>query len=121
MIIGIGTDIVECARLAHALDSIRKRAFTENETRYAESHYDFLPRYAGRWAAKEAFAKALGTGFGENCRWQEVEIVNDEKGKPVIKLHGNAQESFNAMGGKRVHLSISHEKSYATAMVIIED
>lgn len=121
MIIGVGTDIVQSSRLQDALESIKKRAFTQSEIAYAESYYDPLPRYAGRWAAKEAFAKALGTGFGENCGWQEVEIVNNAQGKPEIKLYGKALASFEKLGGKTLHLSISHEKEYANALVIIEN
>lgn len=120
MIVGIGTDIVEIARLAKSLENIKEHCFTALEIAYAEKFRDSVPHFAGRWAAKEAFAKALGTGFGESCAWLELEIANDCKGKPEIGISGTALQTFTALGGKTVHLSISHEKNYATAFVIIE-
>lgn len=121
MIVGIGTDIVQIGRLADSLEKIGSRAFTPNELAYAESFRDSAAHLAGRWAAKEALAKALGCGFGGKCAWQDIEIVNDEAGKPVMSLSGTARETFCSLGGKKIHLSISHEKDYATAFVILED
>ncbi len=121
MIVGIGTDIVQIARLAQSLEKIGTRAFTPKELAYAESFRDSAAHLAGRWAAKEALAKALGCGFGGKCAWQDIEIVNDDSGKPVMSLTGTACETFAALGGKNIHLSISHEKDYATAFVILED
>ncbi len=121
MIVGIGTDIVQIARLAQSLEKIGTRAFTPKELAYAESFRDSAAHLAGRWAAKEALAKALGCGFGGKCSWQDIEIVNDDSGKPVMALTGAARETFTALGGRKIHLSISHEKDYATAFVILED
>ena len=81
---------------------------------------DPLPHFAGRWAAKEAFAKAIGCGFGSDCAWQDLEILNDERGKPVMNITGTALQTFEKIGGKTIHLSVSHEKNYATAFVILE-
>ena len=120
MIIGIGTDIVEIARLAKSLEKIKAHCFTVSEIAYAEKFRDHVPHFAGRWAAKEAFAKAIGTGFGESCEWLDLEIINDSKGKPEMRISGIALQTFTALGGKTVHLSISHEKNYASAFVIIE-
>ena len=120
MIVGIGTDIVEIARLAKSLEKIKEHCFTASEIAYAENFRDPVPHFAGRWAAKEAFAKALGTGFGESCAWLDLEIVNDCKGKPGMRISGAARQTFSALGGKTVHLSISHEKNYASAFIIIE-
>ena len=120
MIIGIGTDIVEIDRLARSLAKVKEHCFSSAEIaycgkfRYSETHY------AGRWAANEAFAKALGSGFGSECGWEDLEILNNESGKPEMRLSGAALQTFEKMGGKLIHLSISHEKNYATAFVIIE-
>ena len=121
MIIGTGTDIVEISRLAEALEKIAARVFTAAELSRAESSAHRLEHLAGRWAAKEAFAKALGCGFGEKCSWLDIEITNEPNGKPTLNLSGVTSKTLEAVGGKRVHLSISHEKSYATAFVIIEE
>jgi len=120
MIIGIGTDIVEISRLNAALEKIAERAFTAGELAEAGNSAHRSEHLAGRWAAKESLAKALGCGFGAKCSWQDIEIVNDPAGKPEMVLSGVTRQTFEKLGGKKVHLSISHEKSYATAFVIIE-
>ena len=120
MVIGIGTDIVEIARLEQAFPNIGSRAFTPGEIAAANKLQRRSEYLAGRWAAKEAFAKALGCGFGKDCSWQDIEIINDAKGKPVMQISGKTLETLTAANGRNVHLSISHEKSYATAFVIIE-
>ena len=120
MIIGIGTDIVEIARLEKSLESVKKHCFSVAEIAYCDKFRDPLGHYAGRWAAKEAFAKALGCGFGASCAWEDLEISNDECGKPAILISGKAQQTFEQIGGKKIHLSISHEKNYAMAFVTIE-
>lgn len=120
MIIGIGTDIVEIERLDKALANIKMHCFSPAEIAYCDKYRDALTHYAGRWAAKEALAKALGTGFGADCAWDELEILNNESGKPEMHLSGNALKTFEKLGGKLIHLSIAHEKKYASAFVIIE-
>ena len=120
MITGIGTDIVSIERLSRALEHVAVRCFTPAELAYAEKSRRRLEHLAGRWAAKEALAKALGCGFGEKCSWQDIEILNDDAGRPVMTLTGCALQTCHALGGVRWHLSISHEKEYATAFVIIE-
>ena len=116
MIKGIGIDIVELKRIAAAIhrhEGFVTRILTEKEQNYFHKlsqsrKVEFL---AGRFAAKEAFAKAVGSGIGKSLSWQEVEIIPDENGKPILKCE---KES-----GK-IHLSISHSKEYAVANVIIE-
>ena len=120
MIIGIGTDIVEIARLAKSLESVKTHCFSTPEIAYCEKFRDPLVHYAGRWAAKEALAKALGCGFGAGCSWEDLEISNNECGRPVMHLSGNALQTFEQLGGKTIHLSISHEKNYAMAFVTLE-
>lgn len=120
MIVGIGTDIVEIARLAKSLENVKAHCFSAAEIAYCSKFRDPLPHFAGRWAAKEAFAKAVGCGFGCDCAWQDLEILNDERGKPVMNITGTALRTFEKIGGKTIHLSVSHEKNYATAFVILE-
>ena len=120
MIIGIGTDIVQISRLDKAMEKIKQHCFTASELAYAGKSTNAVQHLAGRWAAKEAFAKALGCGFGSKCSWGDLEIANDEYGKPQMRITGSAAVTFRESGGKYVHLSISHENEYATAFVIIE-
>lgn len=129
MILGIGTDITEIARIRaayernmeHFADTVLAPGEKEllAERRSVEKQVEFL---AGRWAAKEAFAKALGTGMGEGCSFYEVEILPDPQGAPVLSaLYGKAAASASLRGVKRVHISISHEKNYAVSTVLLED
>jgi len=125
MIVGVGTDIIEIARLknsiekygAHFLDHI----YTVAEQAAAESKGEQrFAYYAGRWAAKEAVAKVLGTGFTAKCQWTGICIANDEAGKPFVTLTGVTAETANALGIRQIHLSISHEKAYACAFAVGE-
>jgi holo-[acyl-carrier protein] synthase len=122
LIFGIGTDIVKVARVRDALkkhpDRFRQRVFTPAEVEFCESLADKYPSYAGRFAAKEAFSKALGTGLRGAIGWSEVEILDNERTRPAIRAHGRAA---TILAGRRTHLSISHLDDYATAIVIIED
>ncbi|WP_176013807.1 holo-ACP synthase [Victivallis sp. Marseille-Q1083] len=127
MIIGLGTDIVEIERVRKLLNGSIGEAFLERVYSAGElaagrergsGGYEY---YAGRWAAKEALSKALGCGIGENCHWQDIEIGNDAIGRPLVTLGGAAAETlYRLHPNATVHLSISHERRYATAMVIIE-
>ena len=125
MIVGIGTDIIEIARLktsiekygAHFLDHI----YTVDEQAVADSKGEArFAYYAGRWAAKEAVSKVLGTGFTSKCQWTEICISNDDAGKPFVTLTGVTAETANALSIHRIHLSISHEKAYACAFAVGE-
>lgn len=109
-IIGIGTDIVEIARIRLAMRSPR---FLSRILTPAELRPQMTPEwFAGRWAAKEAVAKALGT----HLKWHDVQILSDSNGKPYVKIkNGIASDSL------LVHISISHEREYATAMVVVEN
>ena len=123
-IIGLGTDIVELARLESSLERSGE-AFLEHT--YSPAELAILPpagqrRIAflgGRWAAKEALAKALGTGIGAQCALREIAVRNNPNGAPYLTLEGNAQQTAEAMGVHRILVSISHEKCYATATVIL--
>ena len=125
MIIGTGLDIIEIARLAAALerhgDRFSARVFTPAE----QAHAAGLGRgqvsfYAGRWAAKEAVAKALGCGVGPDCGLRDIEVLPDDRGKPVVALQASAVRTAADRGIARWHLSITHEQHYAVAQVIAE-
>ena len=125
MIIGIGTDIVETARIAATLaehgEAFAERVFTDEERSEAAERKTNAPYYAGRWAAKEAVSKALGCGFGPKCSWRDIEILNNADGKPVAKLSNSAATTADAIAGNwKLHVSISHEKTHACAMAVLE-
>ncbi len=121
MIIGIGTDIIEVDRVARAIskEAFKKKVFSAREISYCESQKK-EESFAARFAAKEAFFKALGTGWRDGMGITEVEILNDELGKPEIHLSGKAKEVFEQKGGTHIHLSLSHIKTQAIAFVILE-
>ena len=121
----IGTDIVECDRIRDAMrrhpEQFPRIAFTEAEiTAAPEGEAQRVAYFSGRWAAKEAIAKALGCGFGAQCAWQELSIRNLPGGAPEATLSGHALETFRSLGAKSLHISISHERNYATAVALIE-
>ena len=125
MIIGNGIDIIEIIRLQHSIEKYQghflDHIFTKEEQAVAENkgelRYAF---FAGRWAAKEAVAKALGTGFGSACSWTDINISNDELGRPFLTLSGVTAETAKKLGIDAWHLSISHDREYACASVIAE-
>ena len=122
MIIGIGTDIVEIERVRRAVDNehFLRRVFTEVEINYCQSRgKNSAASYAARFAAKEAFFKALGTGIVTALT--DVEIRNDSRGKPEIFLEGDAKILADEKNVKEIFLSISHSREYATAVVILAE
>ena len=121
MIIGIGTDIIEVERVKRAIEKpgLKTKVFTEKEIAYCDQ-WNNAEHYAARGAAKEAFFKALGTGWRGEMEITEVEVINNELGKPEIILSGKTLAAFNEAGGKKIHLSLSHIKETAIAYVIIE-
>lgn len=124
MVLGLGIDIVEVARIEKALtpgDALARRVFTESELEYCLARKNRYQHFAGRFAAKEAALKALGTGWQDGIRWKDVEILAGEKGRPVLKLAGRAQEIFEGLGAQRAMVTITHATDYAVAAVVIED
>jgi holo-[acyl-carrier protein] synthase len=121
-IYGIGIDLVSVARIRTALDRyperFRNRVFTPAEVRFCETLGDKYPSYAGRFAAKEAFSKALGTGLRGAIGWTEIDVVDNERMRPTIRVSGRAEK---ILAGRKVHTSISHLPDYATAIVVIEN
>ena len=122
-IIGLGTDIVEIRRIEAVMTrfarQFRERIYTTAELALAETKNNHIAYFAGRWAAKEAVSKALGCGIGESCAFADIEILNDEKGRPVMTLANAAARTADALGVEAIKLSISHENKYAVATVIL--
>lgn len=122
MILGIGTDIIEIARIREMVerhgDHFVNRCYTTKEVEYAERHRDSAIRFAGRWAAKEAVVKVLGTGFVRGITFHDVEIISLHTGQPAVKLSGEAGRIANEMGIKEILVTISHAREYATATAI---
>ena len=121
-IIGIGTDIIECERIARMLSMYGERftnhVYTERETLYCAGRKFAEQHFAGRWAAKEAVMKAFGTGWISGVSWNDIEVVIQVGGKPIIRLHRGAEQKASELGIAEVLISISHCKSYATATAI---
>jgi len=123
MIFGIGTDIIEVERIRKqisAQNKFKEKIFTSAEIEYCELKKSKAQNYAARFAAKEAFFKAIGTGWRGGLAFHEVEIVNDDLGKPEIVLSGKAAGFYNEKNFKKIHVSMSHIKDYACANVVIE-
>ncbi|MBK9292080.1 MAG: holo-ACP synthase [Bacteroidetes bacterium] len=123
MIYGIGTDIIEVSRMERQLSNttgLKEKLFTAREQEYAEARSTRFQHYAARFAAKEAFFKALGTGYRFGMAFTEVEVLNDALGKPVLEFSGKVKEYLEKEGLSRIHLSISHVKEMANAFVVIE-
>jgi holo-[acyl-carrier protein] synthase len=121
-VFGVGIDLVNVGRLRVVMERyparLRARIFTASEVTFCETLGDKYPSYAGRFAAKEAFSKALGTGLRGAIGWNEIEVLDNEKTRPTIRVTGRAAA---ILGSRKVHLSISHLSDYATAIVVIED
>jgi holo-[acyl-carrier protein] synthase len=124
MIVSVGIDIVEVYRIRKALQRTNRfaeRVFTANERNYCQNKgAACFQSYAARFAAKEAFLKALKTGLKDAINWQDVEIHNDENGSPYFEIRGEAERILQKLGAKKVHLSISHTSKYAVAIVVLE-
>jgi holo-[acyl-carrier protein] synthase len=125
MAIFCGVDIVEIDRIKHSFDTcgveFKNRVYTENESDYCESRKAVkFESYSARFAAKEAVSKAFGTGIGSGIKWKDIEILNDEHGKPYVVLADRAKEIYEEMRGSGISISLSHCKHYAVAYVVIE-
>ena len=118
-LISIGTDIIECVRIAQLIEKhgevFLQRVFTQKEILYCSSRKAATQHYAGRWAAKEAVLKVLGTGWAKGIQWTDVEVVNEVSGAPMITLAGKAADVARERGINKVMITISHCRAYATA------
>jgi holo-[acyl-carrier protein] synthase len=124
MILGLGTDIVEVARIktAHERwgDAFLRHFLRAEETAYCLTFRAPAPHIAARFAAKEAVAKAFGTGIGAALGWHDLEIVREDTGRPRVVLHGAGQKLFETRGARQLLISLSHTQQYATATAILE-
>jgi len=124
MIYGIGIDLVENDRLAKIIakwgSRFLQRVFSDGEINYCEKHVQASINYGARFAAKESFLKALGIGLGMGVKLKEIEVVNDKKGKPELALCGEARAQIEKRSIEKIHLSLTHTRSYATAIVLLE-
>ena len=124
MILGIGIDTVEIGRFQRFLDednqALLDRLFAPAEQEYCHPRKQAASCLAARFAAKEAFVKAMGTGLRDGICWTEIEVCNDQLGKPLLKLSGRALQLFSEQGASAAHLSLSHDGGHAIAQVILE-
>ena len=121
-VLGIGADIVECLRIAQMIERHAEqfiaRVYTDVEMEYCSARKAATQHYAGRWAAKEAVLKALGTGWVRGITWRDVEVRNDASGQPSIYLSGGALDVSQKRGIDQIMISISHCRSHATAYAL---
>jgi holo-[acyl-carrier protein] synthase len=124
MILGTGVDLAEVARIRDAVERYGQRfiarIYTPGEIAYVERKANRFERYAGRFAAKEAGMKAIGTGWKRGVRWQDFEVANLASGRPTLRLHGEAARIAERLGVKSVQLSITHTAELGMAHVILE-
>lgn len=123
MIIGTGIDIIEVERVAKRVGSgngFREMVFSKEEILYCDSKAFPYQHYAGRFAAKEAFLKAVGRGWDSGLTLHEIEVVNLPRGKPELRLSGQTEKELAYLGIRSIYLSIAHIKLMATAIVILE-
>ncbi len=128
MIYGNGIDIIDINRIRSVINKygnrFKKRCFSMSEIKRSEKRLNSVESYAKRYAAKEACAKALGTGLARGVFWKDIEVVNNQYGKPFIQLHGKAKKIFkniNKTSNTKIEISLSDEKKYAIANVTIYD
>ena len=123
-VLGLGLDVVELQRIEDLLERhgerFEERICRPGEIRRREGRAG-IEHIGGLFAAKEAVLKALGTGWAQGLGLRQVEVVRDEAGAPGVRLHDAARQRLDTLGGRRVHLSITHERSYAAAVALIED
>jgi holo-[acyl-carrier protein] synthase len=121
-LIATGIDLIECERVRELWDRhgtrVTERLLTPEEWSYVQSHKDFIPRLAGRFAAKEAILKVLGTGWRGGIAWRDMEILNDQAGCPHVTLTGECARIAESAGLTRVLVSITHTTNYAAATAL---
>jgi holo-[acyl-carrier protein] synthase len=120
---GVGIDMIEVERVAEKISKesgFRELVFSATEIAYCEAKKNKFEHYAARFAAKEAFFKALGSGWAAGTLFSEVAVINNDEGKPEIVLSGVTKETINKMGIKKILVSLSHIKNIASAVVIVE-
>ncbi|WP_353063936.1 holo-ACP synthase [Tunturibacter psychrotolerans] len=126
MVLGVGTDLMETKRIEVSIDRFGERflerVFTTGEIAYCmRKKKNAAESFAARFAAKEAGAKALGTGISRGVTWKELEVRREANGRPTLHLSGRAAELAGAMGVRRMQLSLTHSRELAMAVVVVED
>ncbi len=125
MIVGSGVDMIEIARIADALarygDRFCQRIYLPGEIRYCRSKKNGAESFAARFAAKEAAAKALGTGIHFGVSWRDIEVVRASNGRPTLMFHGHAEAIARKLGVRNAVISLTHSRTYALAQVLLED
>ena len=121
-IVGIGTDIIECPRIGRMIEQhgeeFLHRVYTEREIRYCQAKKHAIEHFAGRWAAKEAILKAIGTGWSRGICWTDLEVRNTATGAPQVLVRGGAKDAAIERGIGDILISISHCRTYATAYAL---
>ena len=122
MIAGIGIDLIEIESIAVSLHSKQflRKVFTEAEIEECQSMANSTERFAGKFAAKEACMKAVGKGIRQGAWFTQIEILNEESGAPFVRVSGEMETSIRAIGMSKIHVSVTHTKSVAAAVVILE-
>ena len=123
-VLGIGIDMVECARIENSIerfgDRFLQRVFTEGEIVYAQSMKFPARHFAARFAAKEALSKAFGTGIGKSMGWRDLDVRKKESGEPYVVLSGGAERMANERGIVKVWITLSHTEQSAMATIVLE-
>ncbi|MCP4140501.1 MAG: holo-[acyl-carrier-protein] synthase [Chloroflexi bacterium] len=121
MIIGIGVDLISIEKIAESVNSeaFKRKVFTPDEIESCESVANAAERYAGKFAAKEAFMKAIGKGIRQEVWFTQIEVLNHESGAPYLRVNGEAEKTSLALGVEEMHISISHAEGMAVAMVLL--
>jgi holo-[acyl-carrier protein] synthase len=125
MVLGLGSDVIEIARIEASITRFGgrflERVFTPAEIAYCQGKKQAAESFAARFAAKEAAAKALGTGISQGIVWQEIEVRREESGRPTLHWSGRALELARMLGVRRTLLSLTHGREIALAVVVVED
>ena len=125
MVLGLGSDVIEIARIAQSMERFGerflRRVFTPEEIAYCQRKKNAAESFAARFAAKEAGAKALGTGISHGISWPEIEVRREASGRPTLHWSGRAREMAERMGVRRSLVSLTHSRELAMAFVVVED
>ncbi len=125
MIVGMGIDIIELQRIQQGIDKYQsrftKKLFTDAEIAYCQKYKSPIEHFAGKFAVKEAFMKAIGAGLGQKIYFKDIEVLNHPSGKPYILPQGTATTLLNLLNVTHTHISISHTKALAVGMVVLEN
>lgn len=124
MIVGIGTDLVEVSRVEKILqkwgDKFLAKVYSQNEIDYCQKKAFPSIHYAARFAAKESFLKSLGIGLGMGVKLQDIEVINNQQGSPSLNVHESIRARLDNLGINKIHISITHTREHAQAIVVLE-